>query len=159
MAEVKYLCLVILKLIGLNVFRWVQTLVYFADYEVIGVINFFIILIRLIALIYLKHQILWHVVLFLIGVINFFIILIRLIALIYLKHQILWHVVLFGAEVARLLLKIAVVWPNIYGISLVTSRFFSGKSSFYSVISKNIFCHTNLICIFNSLRNATVNMC
>ena len=128
MAEVKYLCLVNLKLIGLDVFRWVQTLVYLADYEVIGVINFFITLIRL-----------W--------------------ALIYLKHQILWHVVLFGAEVARLLLKIAVVWPNIYSISLLTSLFFSGKSSFYSVISKNIFCHTNLICIFNSLRNATVNMC
>ena len=60
-AWMKHLHFPVLKLIGLKIFRWAQTLIYPPYQEVICVENFSIIFSRLILLIHINDAVLWHV--------------------------------------------------------------------------------------------------
>ena len=107
------------------------------------------ILTRVQTLVYLSEQ-------KIISIIHSLIVLIRLIALIKVYYALFRHVFFVHALVARLLLKITIIWPNINSISLKASLF---NSNLNSIINKNIFCHRDFICIFNYLRNTSVYLC
>ena len=94
----------------------------------------------------------------LVGIIHSLIVLLRLIALIKVCYAVFRHVFFVHPVVARLLLKITIIWPNISSISLKASLF-NSNSNLNSIINKNIFCHRNFICIFNCLRNTSVYLC
>ena len=91
-----------------------------------------------------------------ICVIYFLIVLVRLVGLIYVDNGILRQICLFDQKITWLLLKVAVILPNISSISLERGEFLYSKCAFNSTI-KNVLDHWYLIRIPYCLQNTTVS--